>query len=852
MAIDFKKKLLTKDIERKTDPIELYDTLDRKSVAGPLRPAQTVVLKEWYLARKDERDLIIKLHTGEGKTLVGLLILQSLINSKEGPCLYVCPNNYLVSQVCAEADKFGISYCLFDKQQMPNEFIAGNKILITTAQKVFNGKSVFGIDNQYIKVGAILLDDSHSCIDTVKKAFTISITKKQNEELYKKIFTLFEDDLANQGEGSLFDIKSGDYDTLMAVPYWSLDSKNTELLNILGENQRDASILYVWPLIRNNIKNYCCYISGTKIEFSPYNINIDTFKSFSHAKRRILMSATTQDDSFFIKGLGFLPTAIEKPLINADQKWSGEKMLIIPSLIDDSCDRNSVISNCVSMSHENFGIIAIVPSTKYCYQYQQQGATIVTTENISDELKKIRQGNFTNILVINNRYDGIDLPDESCRLLIMDGMPYFDNLADRYEALVRAGSETINKEIAQKIEQGIGRGVRGEKDYCAILIIGNDLVRFMRSIATNKYFSPQTQKQIDIGIEIANTAKADLDSSSNPMEFVRSIFRQLLDRDEGWKEYYLSEMNTLGDDCIEISGYERLLSEREIESLFSKGEIERACKLMQNLVDRIDDDDVEKGWYLQQLARYTYPIDPLKAIQIQKNAYTRNCELFKPQCGIEYTKISYIHENRLNNIRKYLLKFNNYNELLLNINALLDDLSFGVESKKFELALKEIGLLLGYVSQCPDRENKKGPDNLWCGVNDHYLLFGCKNEVSEDRKAITKQEAGQMNNHCGWFENQYGVSKKVDRFIIIPTKNLAYDGDFTHLVKVIRRQKLREFKQTIRRFIQEIKQYDFADISDEKLQSILDYNKLNVDDFSFNFSEDFYHLPQKNVTGKQV
>ena len=247
-----------------------------------------------------------------------------------------------------------------------------------------------------------------------------------------------------------------------------------------------------------------------------------------------------------------------------------------------------------------------------------------------------------------------------------------------------------------------------------------------------------------------------------------------------------------------------------------------------------------------------YPIDPLKAIQIQKNAYTRNCELFKPQCGIEYTKISYIHENRLNNIRKYLLKFNNYNELLLNINALLDDLSFGVESKKFELALKEIGLLLGYVSQCPDRENKKGPDNLWCGVNDHYLLFECKNEVSEDRKAITKQEAGQMNNHCGWFENQYGVSKKVDRFIIIPTKNLAYDGDFTHLVKVIRRQKLREFKQTIRRFIQEIKQYDFADISDEKLQSILDYNKLNVDDFSFNFSEDFYHLPPKNVTGKQV
>lgn len=91
----------------------------------------------------------------------------------------------------------------------------------------------------------------------------------------------------------------------------------------------------------------------------------------------------------------------------------------------------------------------------------------------------------------------------------MDSLPYFDSLADRYEEQACPNSELINKRIAQKIEQGIGRGVRGEKDYCAILIIGSELVRFMRSIATNKFFSPQTRKQIDIGIEIADMAKED-------------------------------------------------------------------------------------------------------------------------------------------------------------------------------------------------------------------------------------------------------------------------------------------------------------------------------------------------------
>lgn len=843
MAIDFKKKLLTKTSERKINPIELYDTLDRKSVTGPLRPAQEIILKEWYANHKNEKDLIIKLHTGEGKTLIGLLILQSLINSKDGPCLYVCPNNYLVAQVCAEADKFGIPYCVFDRQQgIPNEFVAGNKLLITTAQKVFNGRSIFGTGNNYEKVGAVLLDDSHSCIDTIKKAFTISINKKRNEELYKKLLTLFEDDLTEQGEGSLLDVKSGNYDTVIPVPYWCFDQKRTEVLKILSGYQEDEQIYYVWPLARDQLRNYCCYVSGVKIEFCPYNISIDTFGSFSQAKRRILMSATTQDDSFFIKGLGFSPEAVKKPLINIRSKWSGEKMLIIPSLIDDSCDRDTVLSKCLAINHEKFGIIVIVPSSRYCDQYQLRGCTIVSSENISVELEKLRKGDFSKILVMNNRYDGIDLPDECCRLLIVDGMPYFDNLADRYEVRVRVGSEIINKEIAQKIEQGIGRGVRGEKDYCAILIIGNDLVRFMRSISTNKYFSPQTRKQIEIGIELAEMAKEDYECTASTMEIVVSLFQQLLKRDEGWKEYYSSEMDSVESDYRKDSIYDRLLKERQIEDFFSKGEIEKSCELMQNFIDRINDEDVEKGWYLQQLARYTYYKDQLKSIQIQKSAFKKNFALLKPIEGIEYNKISYIHENRLNNIRQYILKCSNYSEFLLKVNALLEDLSFGVESTRFELALMEIGLLLGYKSQCPDHEIKKGPDNLWCGVNNHYLLFECKSEVSEDRKAITKQEAGQMNNHCGWFDTQYGETAKVDRFIIIPTKELAYEGDFTHSIKVIRRQKLRDFKNSIKKFIQSIKPYDIRDITDEILQSLLDLNKLNVDDFAVNFSEDYYHL----------
>lgn len=842
MAIDFKKKLASRTIEPKTDPIELYGTLDRKSVAGPLRPAQEAVLSEWFTKRRKDKDLIIKLHTGEGKTLVGLLLLQSLLNSKEGPCLYICPNKYLVKQVCSEADKFGIPCCTFyENEGIPNDFLSGAKILITHVQKVFNGRSVFGTDNSYKRTGAVLLDDSHACIDTIKKAFTISISRTANDDVYSNILTLFTDDMIEQGEGSWLDIQSGDYKTFMTVPYWSWDNKKTEVLKILSAAQNDSQIFYVWPLIRDQIANYCCYISGTKIEISPYNVNIRIFGSFSHAAHRILMSATTQDDSFFVKGLDFSPEAVKTPLRNINQKWSGEKMLIIPSLVDDSFDHDLIVAEFCKIQTSKFGMIALVPSTKNCKQYQNQGAIITTTESIFEKLDNLRKSVFSKIVVINNRYDGIDLPDESCRILILDSLPYFDSLADRYEEQSCPNSELINKRIAQKIEQGIGRGVRGEKDYCAILVIGSELVRFMRSIATNKFFSAQTRKQIDIGIEIANMSKESYDKTERPVKIVTSLIKQMLDRDEGWKEYYLSEMNTIEEDNTESMVYERLLKERQAEQFFNEREYDRAISTMQKLIDELVVDDTEKGWYLQQLARYTYPISTAKSIVIQKSAFKKNSQLLKPSSGIDYTKISYIHQNRLNNIRVYMRRFSNYSELSLAVDAILENLSFGIEAAKFESALKDIGELLGYISQRPDKEIRKGPDNLWCGLNNYYLLFECKSEVSENRQEITKHEAGQMNNHCAWFEDQYGRDTKVDRFMIIPTKNLSYEGDFTHNVRIIRRNRLKKLKDQIKSFVKELKPYSLEELSDAILQKLLELHHLDIVDFSAQYSEDYYH-----------
>lgn len=837
--VDFKKKLGKISHVRKSDPIEIYDSLDRRTETGPLRPSQKLILKQWYESHKSDKNLIIKLHTGEGKTLIGLLILQSKLNVKDGPCIYVCPNIYLVEQTVQEAEKFGIPCCKIEEGNvLPDEVINGTKILITHVQKVFNGKSIFGLDNHSVKIKNLVLDDSHACIESIKDSFTIKINKKH--ELYAKLRNLFEDDLIGQGEGSYLEIKDGDANSLLPIPYWSWIDKKSEVLELISEFKEDTEIMFTWPIIKNNIEHCQAFITGSCLEISPVHIPIHHFGSFHKARQRILMSATTLDDSFFIKGLGFDAKSVQAPLINKKLKWSGEKMLIFPSLIDESLDRDFVITKLAKAIKRKFGIVSIVPDFKKAEQYKNIGAKIVSPKNIFNVIRKLKAKEFNETVVIANRYDGIDLPDESCRILIIDSKPFFISLSDRYEESCRSKGDIINIKMAQKIEQGIGRSVRGEKDYSVIILVGGDLVKFVKSPLTNKYFSPQTKKQIDIGIEIAKDARDELTETTSKWEVVRSLVKQALNRDENWKEYYKEEMDKLGTDARQNSLHKILSLERDAGELYFHGDTEKASEKIQDLCDSLSDDDNEKGWYLQLFARYMYTQSKIESNKIQKSVFQNNMQLLKPKEGINYKKLEFINENRIKRIQEWLKSYKTYEDISISVDGILEDLTFGMPSEKFENALKDVGELLGFLSQRPDKEFKKGPDNLWCGGDNNYFIFECKSEVADDRDEIKKSEAGQMNTHCGWFEQEYKLLS-AKRILIIPTKNLSYHANFTHEVTIMKKATLRKLKSNIKSFFREFKNYKVNALSDDKIQKFIDAHELDISSLNSKYSEKYFH-----------
>lgn len=146
MSIDF-NKLVKKTDKNVIDPTKIFDILPGKNEKydGYLRDVQSEVLKEWFLKCRDKKDSIIKMNTGSGKTVVGLLILQSYINEGYGPCVYVVPDNYLLEQVKLEAQHLNIKYAT---ETSDINFLSGKSILIINMHKLFNGSSVFGVDEK--------------------------------------------------------------------------------------------------------------------------------------------------------------------------------------------------------------------------------------------------------------------------------------------------------------------------------------------------------------------------------------------------------------------------------------------------------------------------------------------------------------------------------------------------------------------------------------------------------------------------------------------------------------------------------------------------------------------------------
>jgi len=823
--VDFTKKLASKKVSKVSDPIELYKVLDRASDKGPLRPSQDAILREWNATGRGQRDVIVKLHTGQGKTLVGLLMLQARLNEGNGPAVYLCPNNYLIEQTCEQARQFGIATCQAEPD-LPETFLTSEQILVTSVQKLFNGLTKFGLERNSVAVGTLLMDDAHACADTIREQCKIRIDT--SDAAYQALRTLFAAELEQQGVGTYADICNGKYDALLPVPYWVWRDRESDVAAILSAASDRKSIKFAWPLLRNMLAHCQCVVSGTSIEIEPQIAPLQSFGSYWKAEHRIFMSATVTDDAFLIKGLRLRPSTIVAPLLYSHESWSGEKMVLLPSVINPLLDREAIVAKFAPKdARRRYGVVGLATSFKNTADWEAYGAKVATTETVWKDIDGLRKGSYEQTTVLVNRYDGIDLPDDACRILVVDGKPYSESLVDLYQEDCRPASDTTLMRLVRTIEQGMGRSVRGEKDYSVILGIGPDLTRALRDQHSRSYLSSQMATQIEIGLEVAGYAKEDIATGVDADTAFSGLIRQCLGRDEGWKAFYAEHMEK-----VEPRGANKRLldiyaAELEAEELFMAGDYSGAVQRIQKLMDGHKFDASDRGWYLQIMARYSYPLDRTEFNRLQLAAHGANRMVMKPPQGLKVTKLSVISQGRVERIAQWIRDHNDYAQLDVALADILGRLVFGVKADKFEQALDELSRALGFAGERPDKEWKEGPDNLWALDDANYIVWECKDEVDLSRTEINKTEAEQMNRSAAWFKKHYEGCTAI-HIEIHPAYQVQSAANFLVDVRVMREKELKSFVKAVKSFFQSFQRLNFKDLSLPHIQTLLVENALDV------------------------
>ena len=837
--VNFNKRLSGKKASKPVDPVALYDTLDRAHDKGPLRPAQIAVLSEWHTNHQATRDAIVKLHTGQGKTLIGLLMLQSRLNAGEGPAVYLCPDNFLIEQTRGQAKEFGIATCNADPD-LPDAFLNGEQILVTSVQKLFNGLTRFGLWNKSIRVGTLLMDDAHACSDIVREQCRIRIAS--DEPAYDALLSLFAADLEQQGVGTYADIRNDKRDALLPVPYWAWMAHETDVAHILSSNATRQSVKYAWPMLRDMLGFCQAVVSGAAIEIEPYIPPLNAFGSYWDAGHRIFMSATVTDDAFLIKGLQLQPDTILYPLTYAKERWSGEKMVLLPSLIHGELNRERIVKTFgAPNAKRQSGIVALAPSFNWTKDWQSYGATVANKDTVASAIDVLRDKQFTNTVVLVNRYDGIDLPDDTCRILVFDGRPYSESLIDLYQESCRPHSEATLMRTIRTIEQGMGRSVRGEKDYSVVVIVGADITRLVRDRDSSRFLSPQMSTQIEIGLEIATMARQEIEDGEKPGNAFNGLVRQCLGRDDGWKAFYAEQMDKVAPTGANANLLRTYAAELEAERAYVLGDYATATKKVQALLDSGGVARDDKGWYLQEIARYQYRTNRPESQRLQVAAHKDNRLLLKPPSGVTVARLTLVNQGRMERIAAWVQQFGDYTQLDVALTDVLSNLVFGTKADRFEQALDELSVALGFVSERPDKEWKEGPDNLWALDATHYILWECKSEVEITRAEINKREAEQMNRSSAWFEKHYlGASAK--RIIIHPAAVVASAAAFTHEAEAMRDSDLRRLVKHVREFFKAFEGLSFADLSIPHIQTLVDAHGLSVDALLSDYSRKVKNL----------
>jgi hypothetical protein len=343
----------------------------------------------------------------------------------------------------------------------------------------------------------------------------------------------------------------------------------------------------------------------------------------------------------------------------------------------------------------------------------------------------------------------------------------------------------------QRIEQGMGRGIRSRDDYCVVMLLGARLIRRLHDPGALGHFSAATTAQLLLSRQVAELL-GEGDAGD-----LRAAVEQCLARDQGWVRASRNALVgvTYGSGSVAPTAE----NVRRAADLAGQQRYTEAVDAQQMAVNAAADLR-ERGWLKQQLAAYLHPVDPVRAQQQQVSALDDNPALLRPRQGIAYVRLKGRAGDQAEAAAAFMCdRYASGSDLLIAVNAILDDLAFDTDPARvdpFEQAVADLGAHLGFTTQRPERDVKRGPDDLWAFGGQSYAVIECKNAAGTD--FIRKTDLDQLSGSLSWFRQEYELPASALAVMIHPSNKVHPRGAAPVGCRVITAETLPKLRDAVR------------------------------------------------------
>lgn len=480
-------------------------------------------------------DLAIELPTGAGKTLVGMLIAEWRRRRSER-VVYLCPTKQLARQAAADAARAGIR--TVDLTGPAPKWDIGNEMAYQRCEAIAVAayQSVFNSSPRLADAQLLVLDDAHAAAGPVLSAWTVELDR--DDLGYQQVLTLCAEGLdaavaarLAQGSEDPRDRRAG-YLIDPRVVAAHLEQVHTAIAtSVAGTDKR-----YAWSMIRDSLPACSFFIAVDQLQIRPIIAPTAGHSAFDDPRQRIYLSATLGDGGELERAFGRANiTRLQIPK-GWDERGTGRRFFLFPELATDfsqgaddsgSGELDAFIRNTILDAKR---ALLLAPSHKALEdltgRYIPPGVPVVTAAQINDSLDAFTSPESA-VLALANRYDGIDLPDNACRLIVMAGLPIGADPHERFLAFTLGAKRVLQERMRTRLVQGSGRATRNANDWAAVIVLGHDLVSFAGMKDAQAATHPEVRAELEFGI--AN-------SQGQPASKLTENLAHFLAQDQTWRE----------------------------------------------------------------------------------------------------------------------------------------------------------------------------------------------------------------------------------------------------------------------------------------------------------------------------